>query len=100
MSEEDLHALHKMIHTLRDHLIVTDFDSSHIATREEADAIAGPEPECSVCHGFGPDSGQAPHEVSTLSHTPLKDDDWRRLDEALRKAGFRRAKPTPNTDPM
>jgi hypothetical protein len=95
---DDVHALHKMIHTLREHLILTDFDSSHIATRSEADAIAGAEPECSVCHGFGPDSGQAPHELTILPHNLLDTLDWERLDEALSAAGFRRTMPAYGTN--
>lgn len=91
---DERHRLHRMIHALRSELIVMDFDGSHIATREEADELAGEEPRCAECHGYGVESGQelVPVQLHIVwpmgESTPLPDLD--KLDAALASVGLKR----------
>lgn len=83
----ELHRLHKMIHTLRNECVSEMSD-------EEIDELAGVEPECATCHGFGPNSGQAPIPVELAvydtTHTELlTPDKLEQADKVLRGVGLK-----------
>lgn len=62
-AEDEVHRLHKMVHTLRRLLLDESQKSGYDEegwTEAEISMRAGVEPECAACHGFGAGSGQQP----------------------------------------
>lgn len=85
--DDELHRLHKMIHKLRTECVSDMSDG-------EMDDVAGVEPQCAACHGFGPDSGQAPIPVELAVHDTthaelLTRDKLAQVDKALRSVGLK-----------
>ena len=84
---EELHRLHRMIHKLRNECVSDMSD-------EEIDDIAGVEPQCATCHGFGPSSGQAPIPVELAVYDAthaelLTPDKLAQVDKVLRDVGLK-----------